>query len=111
MGPFLQYSNEKPADPLEIRVYPGSDGSFTLYEDEGDNYNYEKGMSSTIPFSWDNAKRELIIGNRKGSFSGMLEKRSFKIIVVGKSQGTGIELTGNPDKTVQYEGKEQIIQL
>ena len=111
MGPFVQYAIEKPSDALEIRVYPGADGSFVLYEDENDNYNYEKGMFSTISFNWDNAKNCLTIGNRKGSFPGMQEKRSFKIIIVSGLKGTGIELTKNPDKTVQYDGNEQIIQI
>ena len=57
MGPLLQYSTEKPADPIELRIYPGADGSFTLYEDENDNYNYEKGVYSTIAFHWDDAER------------------------------------------------------
>src|SRR5665648_295189 len=111
MGPFVQYASEKPAEAIEIRVYPGANGGFSLYEDENDNYNYEKGMYSTIAFQWDDANHQLTIGNRKGSFSGMLDKRSFKIIVVGKSKGTGIELTGTPDKTVQYDGNEQVVQM
>ena len=111
MGPFVQYSNEKPADPLEIRVYPGANGEFQLYEDENDNYNYEKGAFSTISFSWDDANHKLTIGKRKGSFAGMLEKRSFQITVVGKSKGTGIEISKTPDKTIQYTGEETVVQL
>jgi alpha-D-xyloside xylohydrolase len=111
MGPFVQYAAEKPADPIELRIYPGADGSFTLYEDENDNYNYEKGVYATIAFSWDNAKRRLTIGDRTGSFPGMLKERRFHIIIVGKDHGTGIETTDNPDKVVSYEGKQQTIQL
>jgi len=111
MGPFIQYSNERPADPLEIRVYPGANGEFQLYEDENDNYNYEKGAFSTILFSWDDTNHKLTIGNRKGSFAGMLEKRSFQITVVGKSKGTGIEISKTPDKTIQYTGEETVVQL
>jgi len=55
MGPFIQYASEKPADPVELRIYPGADGSFTLYEDEDDSYNYEKGIYATIVFSWNDA--------------------------------------------------------
>jgi alpha-D-xyloside xylohydrolase len=65
MGPFLQYSTEKPADPIELRIYPGADGSFTLYEDENDNYNYEKGVYATIAFHWDDAKRQLTIASSR----------------------------------------------
>jgi alpha-D-xyloside xylohydrolase len=111
MGPFVQYATEKPDAPIEIRVYPGANGSFSLYEDENDNYNYEKGMFSTISFNWDNAKRVLTIGKRKGSFSGMIQSRTFKIIIVSPLNGTGIETTNNPDKTIQYNGNEQTIKL
>jgi alpha-D-xyloside xylohydrolase len=110
MGPFVQYATEKPADPIELRIYPGADGSFTLYEDENDNYNYEKGVYATIDFKWDNAKRQLTIGDRKGSFPGMLKQRNFHIIIVGKEHGTGIA-TYNPDNVVSYQGKQQIIQM
>ena len=111
LGPFVQYANEKPADPIELRIYPGADGSFTLYEDENDNYDYEKGVHATIGFHWDDAKRRLAIDDRVGLFPGMLKQRSFKIIVVGKDHGTGVEVTDNPDKTVVYEGERQMIQL
>ena len=111
MGPFEQYATEKPVDSLEIRVYPGANGSFVLYEDENDNYNYEKGISATIQFRWIEAKHELIIGKRVGSFPGMLQKRVFKIIVVDKTKGTGIEQTQIPDKLVRYEGNIKVIQL
>jgi alpha-D-xyloside xylohydrolase len=111
MGPFVQYAVEKPADPLEIRIYPGANGEFTLYEDENDNYNYEKGIFSTIKFEWDNASRRLTIGKRRGSFPGMLEKKSFQITLVRKSKGTDIEVTRSPDKSIQYNGEECIVQL
>ncbi len=111
MGPFLQYATEKPANPLELRIYRGGNGSFTLYEDENNTYDYEKGVYSTISFKWDNAKRELIIGKREGSFPGMLKERTFHIIIVSPTKGTGIAITKSPDKTVQYDGNEKIIKL
>ena len=111
MGPFLQYATEKPADPLEIRIYPGADGSFILYEDENDTYNYEKGAFSTIFFKWDDAKRQVTIGNRNGEFPGVLKKRTFKLIIVDKNKGIGTGITEKPDKTVRYEGEEQVIKL
>ena len=77
MGPDVEYATEKPADPIELRVYRGADGDFTLYEDENDNYNYEKGVYATIPMHWNDATQALTIGERKGSFPGMLENRAF----------------------------------
>ncbi len=111
MGPFLQYSTEKPADPIELRIYPGADGSFTLYEDENDNYDYEKGVYSTIAFHWNDASHRLIINARKGEFPGMLQTRNFQIVLVRKNHGAGVEVTKNPDKVVVYKGDEQTIQL
>jgi alpha-D-xyloside xylohydrolase len=111
MGPFVQYATEKPADPIELRIYPGADGSFTLYEDENDNYNYEKGVHATIAFHWDDANRRLTVDDRKGSFPGMLKERSFNIVIVGTNHGTGVETTGNPDKVILYHGERQTVQL
>ncbi|MDP4189419.1 MAG: glycoside hydrolase family 31 protein, partial [Bacteroidota bacterium] len=109
MGPAVQYTGEKKADTLEIRLYEGSNGSFTLYEDEGDNYNYEKGACSTITFFWNDTKKTLTIGERKGSFPGMLTKRKFCIVRVTKGNGIGINNVGAYDKTVSYDGKKIIV--
>ncbi len=111
MGPFLQYSTEKPADPLELRIYPGADGSFTLYEDENDNYNYEKGVHATIEFKWDDAKRQLTIADRSGEFPGMLKERTVNSVVVSKDHGTGIEIADRFDKVIEYRGKEIKVRL
>jgi alpha-D-xyloside xylohydrolase len=105
MGPFLQYSSEKPADPIELRVYRGVDGRFTLYEDEGDSYNYEKGKYATIPISWNDAKHTLEIGKRTGDFPGMLKERTFNIVWVSANHGAGIPVTEKPDAIVHYSGK------
>ena len=88
-GPAVQYTSEKKWDNLEIRVYPGADADFTLYEDEGDNYNYEKGAFSQIRFHWDDAARTLTIGERKGDYKGMLKKRNFRILVVNRQSPSG----------------------
>jgi alpha-D-xyloside xylohydrolase len=85
IGPVEQYAGEKPPSDLEIRVYPGADGDFTLYEDEGTNYNYEKGLRSTIHFHWNDKGRELSIGPRSGQFPGMLQSRQFKLVAVDSS--------------------------
>jgi alpha-D-xyloside xylohydrolase len=105
MGPFLQYSNQKPEDPIELRVYPGANGNFTLYEDDGLTYEYEKGAYATIPIHWDDASHTLTVGARQGSFPGMLEHRTFKIVWVSQGHGVGINPTDVPDKTVQYDGQ------
>ena len=106
MGPEEEYSNQKPADPIELRVYAGADGNFTLYEDEGDTYNYEKGKYATIPIHWNDASRTLTIGERKGSFQGMLPNRTFNMVFVGQEHGGGAEAAAAPDKVVHYSGKE-----
>jgi len=105
MGPFLQYSSEKPADPIELRVYRGANGKFTIYEDEGDNYNYEKGKFATIPITWNEAKHTLEIGKRAGEFPGMLKNRTFNIVWVSENHGAGVPLTEKPDAVVHYTGK------
>lgn len=111
MGPFLQYSTEKPADPIELRIYPGANGSFTLYEDENDNYNYEKGVYATIDFNWDDAKRELTIGDRKGEFPGMLKERMIDVVVVSNDHGIGVEICPQPGKIIKYDGARLEIKL
>jgi alpha-D-xyloside xylohydrolase len=104
-GPHLQYAGEKPADPIELRLYPGADGRFDLYEDEGDGYAYEKGVSATIPIEWSEARQALTIGARRGSFPGMLERRRFHVVFVKEAHGTGVEPTPRPDATVEYVGQ------
>ena len=105
-GSEIQWSTEKPADPIELRVYRGADGDFTLYEDEGDNYNYEKGAYATISFHWDDVHQVLTISDRQGHFSGMLTGRTFQIVFVRENHGTGIEPASSPDKVVHYSGKQ-----
>jgi alpha-D-xyloside xylohydrolase len=111
LGPFLQFSTEKPADPLELRIYPGADADFTLYEDENDNYNYEQGVYATIGFNWKDAQRQLTISERKGEFPAMLKKRTINIILVSKDHGTGLEISAKVDKSILYEGKAITIKL
>lgn len=110
-GPKVQYATEKKWDNLEIRIYPGADGEFTLYEDENDNYNYEKGSYSTITFSWDDEKKELTIGDRKGSFTGMLNERNFNVVCVAISNGIGMEKVNKYDSEVIYTGKKILIKM
>ncbi len=110
MGPVIQYATEK-NDPIEIRVYPGADGEFTLYEDENDNYDYEKGKYSTITFKWDDANKTLHISDRKGSFPGMVDKHTFNFVLVNKQQGIGIEMSSIKNKTLEYFGKGTTVEF
>ena len=100
MGPEMQYVGEKSWDQLELRVYPGADGQFVLYEDEGDGYNYEKGAYSTINIKWSERTRTLTIGERQGNFKGMIQQRCFTIVTPDGNQ-----------KTVEYSGKMQSVTL
>ena len=100
MGPEMQYVGEKSWDQLELRVYPGADGQFVLYEDEGDGYNYEKGAYSTINIKWNERTRTLTIGERQGNFKGMIQQRCFTIVTPDGNQ-----------KTVEYSGKMQSVTL
>ncbi len=109
-GPEVQYSGEKVWDELEIRVYPGADGEFILYEDEGDGYAYEKGEFSEIVFSWDEAKRTLNIAQRRGGFKGMLTARRFDIVLVGTDSGKG-SLPMKRSLSVEYDGDALSVQL
>jgi alpha-D-xyloside xylohydrolase len=103
-GPEIQYAAAK-ADPIELRVYPGADGSLTLYEDEGDNYNYEKGVYATIPMRWNEKSQTLTIGERRGEFPGMLKERTFRVVFVKGDHGTGIASSAKADAEVRYSGK------
>ncbi|MCR5644573.1 MAG: glycoside hydrolase family 31 protein [Prevotella sp.] len=100
LGPEMQYVGEKAWGNLELRVYPGANGTFTLYEDEGDNYNYEKGVYSTITIKWNDKGRSLTIGKRQGEYPGMLKSRQFTIV-----------LPDGATQTITYDGTEKIINL
>lgn len=102
MGPVVQNALE-PADPIEIRIYPGADGKFLLYEDQGDTYNYEKGAYATIEMAWDDHSHSLSIGHRHGTFVGMLHHRTFNVVVVAGGKGAGTEPC-EPDAVVHYSG-------
>ena len=104
IGPDVQYSTEKPWDDLEIRIYAGANGTFCLYEDEFDNYNYEKGAFTTIDFKYDNKGRQLTIGARNGSYEGMIQERNFRITFI--TDGIKREV-----KTVKYTGKQVKVSL
>jgi alpha-D-xyloside xylohydrolase len=94
LAPEMQYVGEKSWDQLEVRLYPGADGSFTLYEDEGDNYNYEKGYFATTTFTWKDRSRTLTIGTRQGGYKGMILDRQF-LIVLPDGQTRQVAFSGN----------------
>ncbi len=108
-GPEVQYATEKKWDNLEIRVYPGANGEFTLYEDENDNYNYEKGAYSTINFKWNDKAQTLTIGKRNGSFKGMMTTRTFNIVFVDSNKEAGAGSSTRVNKTITYNGKEIVV--
>ncbi len=111
MGPFLQYAGEKLPNPVELRIYRGANGKFTLYEDQGNTYNYTKGIYATISISWNDKSGVLTIGKRKGSFPGMLKKRTFNIIMVNPEKGTGLHISTQPDRVVSYDGRAIKVRL
>jgi len=109
-GPDIQWSDEKPADVIDLYVYAGENGEFTLYEDENVNYNYEKGKSAFIPMTWDDATSTLTIGDRKGSFAGMLDTRKFNVVKVDRTNGKAYN-SANKGNTVEYSGKSVSVKL
>jgi alpha-D-xyloside xylohydrolase len=106
MGPDLQYTDEKPADPITLVVYTGGNGRFSLYEDDGASYGYERGESARIPLRWDERSRTLIVGRREGAFPGMLARRSFQVVFVSPGRPVGFGFDLRPDRTVSYVGEE-----
>ena len=112
IGPEMQWSDEKKPELIDLYVYAGKDGSYTLYEDEGTNYNYEKGKYAVIDFKYDDARKQVTIGARKGSFDGMLQKRRFNIILVDQKKQHGVNLAKSPKgKVVKYSGQAMTVKL
>jgi alpha-D-xyloside xylohydrolase len=111
MGPEIEYADQNPGGPIELRIYRGADGEFTLYDDAGDSYDYEKGQHSVIPIRWNDSAQLLTIGARAGSYPGVFEKRAFRIVLVASAHGIGGELTSKADKEIAYEGKEIKVSL
>ena len=112
LGPLKQYVSEKPADPLEIRIYPGSDGIFRLYEDDGTSREYMMSNAySTITFEWKDTERMLTISNVEGSFDGMLKTRTFEIVLVSENHGAGLAPEIKPERVLSYVGEQMIVKL
>lgn len=111
MGPIVQHTGGSPDAPIELRIYPGADGKFTIYEDEGDNYNYEKGAFATIRIQWSDDAGHLVIGEREGSFNGMAASRIFRIVRVSKGIAAGVEEPVDADRVVEYHGEKLVIEI
>ncbi len=112
VGPEMEWSDQKKAELIDLYVYAGKDGEFTVYEDEGTNYNYEKGKYATFDIRYNDAQKTLTIGARKGSFDGMLQKRRFNVILVNGQNGQGVNLAKSPKgKMVKYAGQAVTVKL
>ncbi len=109
-GPSVQNASERP-DPLEIRVYPGADGAFTLYDDAGDGYAYEQGQYATIPLRWNEKARTLTIGPRQGRYPAMAARRTFRVVLVAPGHGVGIANEPKPDRVIAYDGTARAVKL
>ena len=110
-GPEMEWSDEKPAELINLYVYEGQDGEFQLYEDEGTNYNYEKGKYATIDIRYDDATKTVTFSKRNGQFPGMLKQRRFNVVLVGKDSARKLNLENPEGKMVQYNGKAVSVKL
>ena len=110
-GPEIQWSDEKPAELINLYVYEGKDAEFLLYEDEGTNYNYEKGKYATINISYSESSKTLTIGARKGSFNGMLQNRRFNVVTISKNHAQTLNLENPQGKMIEYNGAEVKVNL
>lgn len=104
LGPEIEYADQKPEGPVELRIYTGADGEFELYSDEGDNYDYERGQHSIIPIRWSDAAKTLTLGERIGSYPGMPNKIDFRIVWIALGHGVGEAIEDKPDEVVTYNG-------
>ena len=112
VGPEMEWCDQKKAELIDLYVYAGKDGEFTIYEDEGTNYNYEKGKYATIDIKYNDAQKTITFGARKGSFDGMLQKRRFNVVLVGTTREQGVSLAKAPKgKMVKYAGKSVTVKL
>ncbi|HEY8931735.1 MAG TPA: DUF5110 domain-containing protein, partial [Rariglobus sp.] len=109
MSPVMNYVTEKPDAPYEIRVYPGADATFTIYEDDNETYNYEKGAYATIPVRWNEQKGTLTFEARQGGFPGMVNTRAIRIVWMRPGHGAGIAPAGPADTEITYTGKPVVI--
>ncbi len=111
LGPEEEYADEKPNGPIELRIYPGADATFTLYNDEGDNYDYEKGAHATTTVTWSDADRTLTFAPRIGTYPNVPPQTTFHIVLARPAHGTGEATTAAPDKTITYTGAALTVKM
>lgn len=111
MGPVMEYATEKPADTLELRIYPGANGKFSVYEDENDDYGYEKGKFAMFDFSWNDKANTLSVSGTKGRFPGQLHQRVIRVVLVNAMHGAGVQATDHADRTIVYNGSPISVKL
>jgi alpha-D-xyloside xylohydrolase len=111
LGPVQQYATEKPDAPYEIRVYPGADAKFTIYEDDNETYDYEKGQRATVELLWNDAAKTLTVGNRSGSFPGMVATRKMNVVLARAGQNQGIGEGQSGVKSVTYSGQQTVVKF
>jgi alpha-D-xyloside xylohydrolase len=104
LGPEIEYADQKPAGLIELRIYTGADGSFDLYQDEGDNYDYEKGAHAIIPIKWSEKTKTLTVGDRAGTYPGMPAEMNFRVVLVSKGHGTGEGVEAKSGSSLVYKG-------
>jgi alpha-D-xyloside xylohydrolase len=109
LGPEIEYADQNVDGPIELRIYTGADGSFELFGDEGDNYNYEKGAHSVVPLKWSEAEKTFTIGDRVGSYAGLPKQLTFNIVWVTPNHGIGGIVEERPDRTVLYSGTSIVV--
>jgi alpha-D-xyloside xylohydrolase len=110
MGPEVQYATQAPAAPYEVRIYPGADARFTMYEDDNETYNYEKGQRATYDLIWNDRARTLTIGARQGSYPGLVRQRQLKLVLATKAPEAGIT-PAVVSKQVNYVGKPVVVRF
>jgi alpha-D-xyloside xylohydrolase len=111
MGPVVQYATEQPEAPYEIRIYPGADAKFTIYEDDNETYNYEKGQRATYDLVWNDAAKTLTVGARQGSFPGMVAERKLNVVLASPGQNEGLKDTEKSVQSITYTGKQAVVQF
>ncbi len=111
MGPDIEYATQKTNKIIELRIYPGANGQFKFYEDENDNYNYEKGQYTTFTLTWNDKQHILTVSDTKGHFPGMLKQRTFNVIIVNGSHGSSGDIVNKADKTFNYTGKTLSVKI
>ena len=111
LGPEVEYAEQAPDAAVELRVYRGADGSFDFYNDSGDGYDYEKGARAVIPMRWDDASGTLTLGARAGSYPGMPQQRTFRVVLVGPDHGVGAQVAASADREIEYQGQAISVKL